>query len=451
MAIGIRTAQAANSGSAAATTLTITKPTGTASGDVLVATIAVNGGTGITITPPSGWTLYTRQNQTTSIGQGVYYLVAGASEPTNYSWTVTSCFCSGAIQAYTGVDNANPMAGFSTNSITTRSVSVTYAAATPQCETGYPIILLAQGAIVASTTVTTASTGWTTDISTTTTSQFNISAILDQHALTSLPLATLTPGTTTMSNATSGLSVVPFLRPTVTVATGGFSVDVATFASETTDTGGTVTSAPFSTGYANETLFALLAIDDAAAITLTVTGGGLTWTERVHQSTVHGASSLWTALAASPLTGATVTASDTSNTATSIGLTLVSMTGVNTSTPIGASAQQFLNAAGAMNKAITTTAANSWVWANYNDYTANTAATAGTAQTKVSDIANATDGNRYSAIRQNAVTVSSGTVVTMTTTAPTADSILAFVFEILAPGGGGGTTFFGSTLMMMGV
>ncbi len=434
MAVGIRTATGTTSATAT-TTLTITKPTGTASGDVLIASISVDTGSSITITPPTGWTLVTRQNLTTTVGQGVYYKVAGGSEPTSYAWTLTSCICAGTMQAYSGVDNNNPIAGWATSSISTRTTAWTFPATIPQAETAYPVLLLGGSAsISASVTVTTASSGWTSDIARSIGTAPNVSSIIeDQHALTSLPLASLTPGTTTLSVASNGTNVVLFLRPTVTTTTGGFSIDVATFASELTDTGGSVTTASFSTGYANETLFAILSGDDGTAFTQTVTGGSLTWTQQIHDSTAHGSSSVWTALATSPLSNVTVTASDTSNASTSWGMTLYSMTGVNLTTPVGASAQQFLNAAGALSKAVTTTAANSWVWANYNDYTANTAPTAGTSQTKASDIANAADGNRYAVIRQTAVTATSGTSVTMSTTAPTADSIMAIAFEILAP------------------
>jgi RHS repeat-associated protein len=91
--------------------VTITKPTGTAANDVLIASIAVTPST-VTITAPSGWTLIRRTNNgaTTSNSLAVYYKVASASEGTSYAFGVTGAtFGVGGIQGFTGVDTANPI------------------------------------------------------------------------------------------------------------------------------------------------------------------------------------------------------------------------------------------------------------------------------------------------------------------------------------------------------
>jgi len=103
--------RAANSAVATGGTLTITKPTGTAANDVLIASIAVTPSS-VTITPPSGWTLVRRLDNAgpASNSLAVYYKAAGASEPTSYAWSVTGAtFGVGGIQGFTGVDTASPI------------------------------------------------------------------------------------------------------------------------------------------------------------------------------------------------------------------------------------------------------------------------------------------------------------------------------------------------------
>lgn len=109
MALSVRNVQSANNG-AGSTSLTITKPTNTASGDFLFATIAVDGGSGNTITPPSGWTLELRTNDGTALALATYYKLAGASEPADYTWTLSpSAGASGGIYAIIGADTASPI------------------------------------------------------------------------------------------------------------------------------------------------------------------------------------------------------------------------------------------------------------------------------------------------------------------------------------------------------
>lgn len=70
------------------TTVTIAKPAGTASGDVLVALIvASTSSTAPTITPPSGWVAVGTFANGPSKTAGVWTRAAGGSEPANYAWT----------------------------------------------------------------------------------------------------------------------------------------------------------------------------------------------------------------------------------------------------------------------------------------------------------------------------------------------------------------------------
>ncbi len=125
--------QSATNASTGATTLVISKPTSTASGDFLVAGITVTGGSGAGLTAPSGWTLIQRTNNASNVALFTYYRWAGGSEPTTYTWTVSpSARASGGILRYTGVNPSNPINGTSTNTgsgtaVTANSITTTSA------------------------------------------------------------------------------------------------------------------------------------------------------------------------------------------------------------------------------------------------------------------------------------------------------------------------------------
>jgi hypothetical protein len=93
---------------AAVNTIVINKPVGTAPEDVLVASIALNG---TTPTAPSGWV----QIAAPVANNGnprlyAYYRVAGAGEPTTYTWTLSAAVAnSGGIARYSGVNNTTPL------------------------------------------------------------------------------------------------------------------------------------------------------------------------------------------------------------------------------------------------------------------------------------------------------------------------------------------------------
>jgi len=96
----------------AAASLSINKPTGTVAGDVMIAAVTSTPST-IAITPPSGWILIQSQQQpaATSSVLSTYYHVAGATEPTSYTWILTNGHAGavGGIVTYSGVDNAAPI------------------------------------------------------------------------------------------------------------------------------------------------------------------------------------------------------------------------------------------------------------------------------------------------------------------------------------------------------
>jgi hypothetical protein len=97
--------------SSGSTSITVTKPSGTTENDLLVACVTRNF-TASPSTVPSGWTLIAEND---SCGQleyiGVYYKVAGGSEPADYTWEWASISrTSGVIGAYrSGFDISDPI------------------------------------------------------------------------------------------------------------------------------------------------------------------------------------------------------------------------------------------------------------------------------------------------------------------------------------------------------
>jgi uncharacterized repeat protein (TIGR01451 family) len=102
---------AAGSAATGVLSLTINKPAGTVTGDVMIAAIAVRPSTA-TITVPAGWILIRRTNQgaTNDNSQATYSKVAAAGEPASYTWTFSaSTGSAGGIMTFYGVSTAAPV------------------------------------------------------------------------------------------------------------------------------------------------------------------------------------------------------------------------------------------------------------------------------------------------------------------------------------------------------
>jgi MSHA biogenesis protein MshQ len=105
--------------STAATSYSVTVPAGVLVGDFMLFVGSNNPGTGGG--NPNGWT-YLESNITNnnSLGFSVWYRIATSADvagSTVYTWTVTSSSrVGGALTAFRGVDNTNPVVGFSTSS-----------------------------------------------------------------------------------------------------------------------------------------------------------------------------------------------------------------------------------------------------------------------------------------------------------------------------------------------
>lgn len=93
------------------TTVTVTKPAGTVSGDLLLAAVTNRGGNVAPSTVPSGWVLLDSAGSSTGdvMWAGVYYLIAGGSEPADYTWAGMTDSCSGGMIAVSGADTTTPI------------------------------------------------------------------------------------------------------------------------------------------------------------------------------------------------------------------------------------------------------------------------------------------------------------------------------------------------------
>ncbi|AOT02493.1 hypothetical protein ASPU41_03140 [Arthrobacter sp. U41] len=94
----------------AATAVSLTKPSGTAAGDVLVASFTADKNPTVSAVP-AGWTAIVN-NLSISSGARVfaYYRVVGSADPGSYSWTLsTTAKWGGGVTAYRGVNNTTPL------------------------------------------------------------------------------------------------------------------------------------------------------------------------------------------------------------------------------------------------------------------------------------------------------------------------------------------------------
>jgi hypothetical protein len=113
--------------------VTINVPTAVQPADVMIAQVAVRGGSSTVITPPPGWTLVRRDNSAKTVAQAIYGRVVPATpaEPSSYVWSFsTGNDAAGSIAAYSGVSNvlavdaSDGQGNASSISITAPSVTV---------------------------------------------------------------------------------------------------------------------------------------------------------------------------------------------------------------------------------------------------------------------------------------------------------------------------------------
>ena len=88
----------------------VNKPAGTKAGDLLIVGLMFEKGTGTTPSAPAGWTMILRTNKLNFVGIVTYYKIATASEPSDYTFGLTSSpkWAIG-ISRIEGADPTNPI------------------------------------------------------------------------------------------------------------------------------------------------------------------------------------------------------------------------------------------------------------------------------------------------------------------------------------------------------
>ena len=104
---------------------------------ILIAAIAVVGGSSITITAPTGWTLIARTNSGTDLALATYWKRSAPGDAETFEWTLAaSAIAAGGIMAYVDV-NADDPVDVSGATSTASSVTATAPTVTPTVTRGY--------------------------------------------------------------------------------------------------------------------------------------------------------------------------------------------------------------------------------------------------------------------------------------------------------------------------
>ncbi len=204
----------------------------------------------------------------------------------------------------------------------------------------------------------------------------------------------------------------------------------------------TISSSSFSTKQSNELLVAFIDSNGPGSMTRqqsfqSVTGGSLSWTLRSRSNGTYGTSEIWQAVAATPVTNVSVTATRAYG-KYSGDITVVGFSGADTTTNGATATNSALT--GAPHVSLKTTRDNSWVWATGFDWDNSTARTIGSGQTLVDQYAYA--GESIASWTQNQTNSANpaGTDTIMSDTAPTGDRWNFAAIEILPTSSPGTTT-----------
>src|SRR5882724_469913 len=122
MAIAFRSA--GTIGTSDGTPCVLGTPAGVATTDLVLAVFFFNVGSGITITPPAGWTLAVRTNNGAVDGQAVYWAL-GSVASYSFTFTAGNNTIVGYALAFTGVDNTTPMDATAVGQVNTSSTTIT--------------------------------------------------------------------------------------------------------------------------------------------------------------------------------------------------------------------------------------------------------------------------------------------------------------------------------------
>ena len=187
------------------------------------------------------------------------------------------------------------------------------------------------------------------------------------------------------------------------------------------DTGnGSLTGPAISSTATNQVLIAFVATPGGAGPSANpvtaVSGGGLTWTRAVAQSTQFSSAEVWYAVAAAVVTNVVITATKTSPVAGGF-IEVTVWSGADTVNPIAATASAS-GASGAATVSLTTAAVGSQVWGVGATYGATTVETVGAGQ--AIDLESDDLVGKSWLQHRTATTATAGTSATINDTAPTA-------------------------------
>jgi PKD repeat protein len=159
---GITTGASITTNNATATTaVTLPKPSGTAAGDVLVASFTADQNPTVSAAP-AGWTaIVTNLSISTGARVFAYYKVVGSADPSSYSWTLnTAAKWGGGVTAYRGVNNSTPLDSGVATAVNTTYLATSIAA--PSITTASNNAMLIGGVgFDSSSPAATAPSGWT--------------------------------------------------------------------------------------------------------------------------------------------------------------------------------------------------------------------------------------------------------------------------------------------------
>jgi hypothetical protein len=427
MAATYRSSTSANTGSTPAGSLSINVPAGVAVNDVLLACVNVAGGSGATVTPPSGWVLVATLNEGTDIQMKTYWRAATGYETTSYTWTFdTTRQAAGIMAAYSGAYGFAPPAVLSAQTGTLASTTTT-ASPTVCYESGLVVQLFGAWNTTGATTMTANGT-YTQRVDTCTTASAFVE-VAAQDVAKVLPMGATTPTGATIVSQTAASIATTIVLEDQRPAFNSLAEDEffeSSFVSVTT----TVTK-PMTTNYPNEIVLAFINIMQDVTTVSSITTSGLTWVNVGRANVNTGSTELWRTFVATPQTfNFTITFSASTNFGNYMitGFVGADLTGSNGSGAIGAFSTAASTTA-APTVTITTTRNNSWVWGAGNDPSHTTAPVAGSNQTVLRTTSAGT--SRGWMQRQNAITPASGTGVTINDTTPSVDSCNILAVEIL--------------------
>jgi beta-lactam-binding protein with PASTA domain/DNA-binding NarL/FixJ family response regulator len=260
-----------------------------------------------------------------------------------------------------------------------------------------------------------------------------LAAGLTNGAVTNANSATVAAGSVISENPAAGTLVSPGSAVALVVSLGPAAATPTVDATASSDGTGARTTPAFSTTVAGDVLVALVGSDGpttgANTQTMTITGGGLTWTRVQRAATSRGVSEIWTATAAAVLTNVTVTSTQS--------VTVVLGAPVNQSIVVvafkNASAIGATTAASATSTNATASlvpqATGSVVYGVGNDFDRAVARTVGAGQTKIHEFL-APTGDTFWMQSLNATTTAGSSVTLNATAAGAADQWNLAIVEI---------------------